>query len=705
MTVNPADYIILQGWALCLIEPGSKLPHYPGWNTAEGAIRDPGIAEVADGIGLLHTYSGTCCIDIDNLELALPWCRERGIPLQALRDAPDSVHIISGVPSRDKLLYRLKQPLPTVQPKGSGLELRCGTSTGNSAQDVLPPTVHPVTRKPYIWRGDWTSLPYLPASVLATWRGEIASTGPSTAPPTGDADVERLRSLVKDRNADCGYDEWVKIGMSLHHATKGGEDGLLLWDEWSRRGKKYKGVGDLRTHWISFRSDRPNSVTQAALERESAATPDEFQNIAPQQKPSIGTAQQTLSERLIYVDGRDQYYDLHAGTFIQNDHGLYHRFGHMFPRKARSRVDVAKILAESPTRQSVDDAGFNPGETLIYVDGGRSYLNNYKFDGIEPIEPSAAEREIIEWLFNRIDEVPFREWLRQFYAHMMQRPGIKLRSAPLFWSEIEGNGKTTMMSTIPKLLVGSQYSHEVTYAVIEDRFNGFMHNAWHICMTELKVGSRKEADAVMARIKPWITDEFVEVRAMRQDAVNVPNHLVITSTSNKGDALLLSAQDRRFGVYELKAPKMTHEEGNRIVGGFLKSARAAAVLRWYFLHVPIDSFSPDMSPPRTAAHAAMVEAALPEEMQVIRALIEDQQGVFAKDCGELEDVYREIKARLGYNTRRIQITNALRSLGAAQKRIVPRGRPPKSLWVWRNKEKWTEASTYEAILEHLDELV
>jgi hypothetical protein len=99
----------------------------------------------------------------------------------------------------------------------------------------------------------------------------------------------------------------------------------------------------------------------------------------------------------------------------------------------------------------------------------------------------------------------------------------------------------------------------------------------------------------------------------------------------------------------------------------------------------------------------MVEAALPEETQTIRALLEDSKGIFAKDCGELEDIRRELKSYLGYNVKRLAVINALRSVDALPKRLMPRGQAHRSIWIWRNQHRW-DAAPYEDVLKHLDEL-
>lgn len=51
---------------------------------------------------------------------------------------------------------------------------------------------------------------------------------------------------------DIGYDEWIAVGMALQSEGYG----LEIWDNWSSKGVKYKGIKDTAAHWKSF---RPNS--------------------------------------------------------------------------------------------------------------------------------------------------------------------------------------------------------------------------------------------------------------------------------------------------------------------------------------------------------------------------------------------------------------------------------------------------------------
>ena len=61
------------------------------------------------------------------------------------------------------------------------------------------------------------------------------------------SDLEEMLSCI---DPDMEYPEWSKIGMSIHHGTQGA--GLAVWDKWSQRSEKYKGIGDLEYHWHTF---------------------------------------------------------------------------------------------------------------------------------------------------------------------------------------------------------------------------------------------------------------------------------------------------------------------------------------------------------------------------------------------------------------------------------------------------------------------
>jgi len=67
------------------------------------------------------------------------------------------------------------------------------------------------------------------------------------------------------------YDTWLMVGMALHYASGGADDGLNLWDAWSSGGitgelpDNYAGRADIEYRWQSFHLDRGRGVTLGSL--------------------------------------------------------------------------------------------------------------------------------------------------------------------------------------------------------------------------------------------------------------------------------------------------------------------------------------------------------------------------------------------------------------------------------------------------------
>lgn len=647
-----ADYI-QHGWKLCSIDRGKKAPTYDDWNEPKQAAAIGEAAEGLDGAGLLHALSGTCAIDLDNLDTARPWFAERGVDIDELLNAADAVRIDSGRPGRAKLLYRMKRPLRTIKPEGAGLELRCATAQGKSVQDVLPPTQHPDTKKPYRWLfgepliGDWRNLPPIPASLLTVWR-ELAA-GESTTPvqvPTGTdrpaIDLAKLRRAAFRHSPDCEYPEWVKVCAQLNDGTGGSQEGLDIFCEWSRgiTRKPYPGDSVCKAHYVSFNSTAGKHLaTGERLVGELPADADEFpeESLQPEASPesTVEQLKETarelrkvaigkLEQRLVFVHSVERYFDCERHKVIGSDNAIEHMFTHMMPKTKAGRLSPVKVLKESSTKRFVDAVGFHPGEGPIFKSGYDSYANGYRNRLPKALEPTAAELEKITWLFDRIDDPPYRAWLLQFYGHVVQRPGVKIKSAPLIWSDTQGNGKTTLVRMIPSLLVGAQYSREVNNGLLNSDFNDYLLNAWHINLTEFRAGSKGERESISKRVESWIADDVVSMHPKGSAGYTMPNHFFVTGSSNSDDAAAISNNDRKWGIHEMHALQFTESEQRWVYNEFLLTPRAAGVLRHYFLNVSLAGFVASARAPDTAARQEMVEASSSADFDLLRTALEQR---------------------------------------------------------------------------------
>ncbi len=74
---------------------------------------------------------------------------------------------------------------------------------------------------------------------------------PDACPAEWRAERDRVESALATLTPD-GYEHWIRVGMALHHASGGSDEGFALWHEWSARGDSYDGIEDCRYHWSSF---------------------------------------------------------------------------------------------------------------------------------------------------------------------------------------------------------------------------------------------------------------------------------------------------------------------------------------------------------------------------------------------------------------------------------------------------------------------
>lgn len=74
------------------------------------------------------------------------------------------------------------------------------------------------------------------------------------------AEIDRC---LEHLDASMGHDQWLQVGMALHHETRG--EGFETWNAWSEGSEKYPGRDVLRHRWDSFgRNDGP-TVTAKSL--------------------------------------------------------------------------------------------------------------------------------------------------------------------------------------------------------------------------------------------------------------------------------------------------------------------------------------------------------------------------------------------------------------------------------------------------------
>jgi putative DNA primase/helicase len=209
-------YIDSFNLALVPIEPGEKAPKGMGWNKPGGYITEAAKAALfwqtnpAHNLGVVLGPSRVCSLDVDDVQ----WTRH--ILYELLEIDLDAMALVFptvvGNPARFRIMFRVpdgveltrhalawpneKDPDGTIH-KGLIEKAKAAKAAGDAigetvaraeaeefkrftvfelraglVQDVLPPSIHPGTGKPYAWRTPpkvEDGLPVLPHELLAIW--------------------------------------------------------------------------------------------------------------------------------------------------------------------------------------------------------------------------------------------------------------------------------------------------------------------------------------------------------------------------------------------------------------------------------------------------------------------------------------------------------------------------------------------------------
>jgi len=173
---------------------------------------------------------------------------------------PQTIAFTSGLPGRAQYLFKitgncdhLKSRKITFAP-GEQLEIR---GTGHAS--VLPPSVHPITKKYYWLPG--CSPQEIEVAIAPDWIIEKMTPPQPPSPKVksnlfyysnnSEGDEKRALNLLQKISAPYADDfhSWIKVGMALKSVSP---NLLPAWDRWSQQSPKYK-LGECNYYWESFK--------------------------------------------------------------------------------------------------------------------------------------------------------------------------------------------------------------------------------------------------------------------------------------------------------------------------------------------------------------------------------------------------------------------------------------------------------------------
>lgn len=228
------------------------------------------------------------------------------------------------------------------------------------------------------------------------------------------------------------------------------------------------------------------------------------------------------------------------------------QFNTMIAPLSDTKDTAAKVFTRGECQH--DRLVYHPGYQAgpLTLDGSRCF-NVFEGSGIGGLRGDAGPWE--EYLAHLIPVAEDRAAVEHWLATLIARPHVRMTYGMLLISARQGVGKSTLGSTLRKLLGWRNVSFPNESAIVDSQFNGWMARTRLVFLQEFYSGrSRRTYD----KLKTLITDETVHVNEKNVPEYDLENWAHFIACSNSEAALHLDDEDRRWlvpAVAEVTKPR------------------------------------------------------------------------------------------------------------------------------------------------------
>ena len=129
---------------------------------------------------------------------------------------------------------------------------------------------------------------------------------------------------------------------------------------------------------------------------------------------------------------------------------------------------------------------------------------------------------------------------------------------------IEGTGKGFFINKIVMKLLGGKNAMSVTVSNLEDQFNGWLEGKLLAFIDEVDVDDFKDKGKITAKLRNYITEPTMALRRMRQQTIDVPNHVSFIFSSNRPQPVYIPETDRRYNVGNFQGSKLARPDDDAV---------------------------------------------------------------------------------------------------------------------------------------------
>ena len=354
-----------------------------------------------------------------------------------------------------------------------------------------------------------------------------------------DIDVDGVEKILASVDPDCHHDDWVRVGMALHHHFDGKIEGQRIWDAWSSTGSKYQDF-ECDRRWQSFGSGTGPRVTLAsvkALEKEAISV-DAVEERLPRMLKDWAFVQVEGAARVIREDLSGNNLILYKLDDLKKEHMNCRVLSNDEKPKLLNLVDM---WLEHPNRRTYS-AGltFAPDSEIL----GRYNL----WQGWSYVQRAGSVDVWLDFVTNVIasGNADHARYIIAWSAQIIQQPMNKI-GVGLVLRGSKGTGKTKF----GEILGGLFQPHHMIVSRAEQITGNFNRHLEDMLLLQGDEAYWAGAKSSESALKDLLTNDRISIERKGVDVYTSPNFTRILFTSNEDYVVPASLDERRFAVFDV----------------------------------------------------------------------------------------------------------------------------------------------------------
>lgn len=342
----------------------------------------------------------------------------------------------------------------------------------------------------------------------------------------------------------------------------------------------------------------------------------------------------------VYIEKLCEFANTHLNYSIKKE-----AFNAKYDRQMECLIAEKSASTMALTDYAIDtvvDTMFWPGANTIFDYNNMPMLNSYSIAGcLVADEIDDDGQSVIDMFLRHIDftlsDEREKRILLDWLAFVVQNPGERVNWA-LLLQGAQGTGKSYFVKLL-QLILGDHVKN-LDPSAISGRFTSWAHGSLVVAVEEIRISGANKYE-VLDRMKPFISNDTVQIEEKGRDHRTVPNFTSYLLLTNHKDAIPITTGDRRYCV--LFSRVQTEAQLFAELGGeqkasdyfdhlFNETKRRCDVLANYFYNYKISAdFSNRGRAPDTVARQKMMNNSASSD----RMLLED--AIANNECGVINE--------------------------------------------------------------------